>query len=128
MIILSFLPLMLAGLVSVWILGLAGKWTLRIRVSLKLRWFYFGLLMIISIVNILANRFIGSSGSVILGVAAQVVFGAWFFGRFAIRGSSQSANFMGGLKMVGAATAILLLAGGFMFAATSLLIPRTPGG
>jgi hypothetical protein len=43
MALLGFLPLLIAGLLIVWFLGLTAKWILNLRVSLKLRWVYFGL-------------------------------------------------------------------------------------
>jgi hypothetical protein len=128
MALLGFLPLLLAGLLFVWFLGLAAQWTLKLRVSLKLRWLYFGLLVVIAIINILVSQAIGRAGSVVLGLTAQVLFGAWFFGKFAVRGESQSANFVGGLKMVGVATALLIVLCVALFAVSSFMLARTSGG
>jgi hypothetical protein len=38
--LLGFVPLILVGLMYVWFLGLSAKWTLKIKVGLKLRWIY----------------------------------------------------------------------------------------
>jgi hypothetical protein len=82
---LGFVPLILVGLMYVWFLGLSAKWTLKMKIGLKLRWIYFCLVIAIAFVNALVSHAIGRTGSVVLGLVAQIAFGAWFFGRFAVR-------------------------------------------
>jgi hypothetical protein len=112
----------------VWFLGLSAKWTLKLKVGLKLRWIYFCLVIAIAFVNALVSHAIGRTGSVVLGLVAQIAFGAWFFGKFAVRSESRSAQFLSGLKIVGTATALMLVVIGSIFMVTSLVLPRATGG
>ena len=115
----------LVGLLYVWYLGLAAKWTLKLGVSRKLRWIFFGLVLAITFLNILLTGAIGRPTSAALGAVAHLLFGGWFFGKFAVRPGGEAPGFGGGVKMTAVAMALLLvtigaLLGGSLFIIASL--------
>jgi len=124
MAVLSLLPLLLFGVLYVWFLGLAAKWILKLSVARKLRWIFIAIVLAITMANTLVSQAAGRPALAVLGLVVHLLVGAWFFGKFAVRGETQSSNFIGGLKMTAAAMTMLLVTCGVLIGASWLLLAR----
>jgi len=111
----------LAGFLYVWFLGIAAKWTLKTSVSRKLRWIFYGLVIVLTVMNIVVSVAVGRSASVVVGASAHLLFGAWFFGKFAVQ-EGVAPGFVGGRKMTAVAMGLLFVACGALFGVSTFIL------
>lgn len=108
----SLVSFVIIGFLYVWFLKLGAKWTLRLKVATKLCWVFYGVVIAITLVNVGVSSAIGRPGFLLVGAVAHLLFGGWFFGRFAVSRETGAPGFVGGLKMTAVAMALLLAASG----------------
>ena len=98
----------IVGSLYVWYLRLAAKWTLNAPVGRKLCWAFVAVAVaIVGVGMFIAETIGGRPVLMVLSPLAQLLFGAWFFGRFAKTREDAAPGFVGGLKMTGIAIAML---------------------
>jgi hypothetical protein len=103
------------GAVYVLFLRLSARWTLKTTVSRKLCWAAVAGAVAITACGLLIAETIGGRGILmVVHPVAQLLFGGWFFGRFARTPNNLAPGFVGGLKMTGAALAMLVVVLGLM--------------
>jgi hypothetical protein len=116
--IFSLLSLALAGLLYVWYLRLAARWTLKTSLNRKVCWIFVGFVFVLTLANLAMSAKLGQPTSIAIGAFAHLLLGGWYFGRFAINSEKQAPGFLGGIKVTGVA---MLLLGG-----TSLVFVALP--
>ena len=103
------------GALYVWFLRLSARWTLKTTVSRKLCWgAVAGTVAITACGLLIAETLGGREILMVVHPVAQLLFGGWFFGRFARTPDNLPPGFVGGLKMTGAALAMLVVVLGLM--------------
>ncbi len=107
--IFSLIILAITALLYVECLRLAGKWVLKTSLSRKLCWIFFGLIIAIAVLNRLVAIEFSRPASTTLGLIAHLLFGAWFFGSFAVNKENIAPGFVNGLKLIGVAMGLMLI-------------------
>jgi hypothetical protein len=121
-IIFSIVGFVIVGLLYVWYLRLAAKWTLKTSLSRRLCWIFFGIVFAITALNLVVSVAIGRQGIPFLGLVVHLLFGGWFFGKFAINGEKMAPGFFGGLKLTGVAMVLMgITCGGLIVLPTLFL-------
>ena len=118
----AIVSFVVVGFLYVWYLRVAAKWTLGTSVNRKLCWIFFALVLVVTLVNVAVSTAFGRPGFVLVGVAAHLLLGGWFFGKFAVNGDKVAPGFVGGLKMTGAAMVLLGVTCGVLIAVPTLLL------
>lgn len=122
-IVFSIVSCVVIGFLYVWYLRLAAKWVLKTSLSRKLCWIFFGLVLVVTALNIGMGLAIGRPAFALLGLIAHLLLGGWFFGKFAVSGERGAPGFAGGLKMTGVAMALLGITCGVFIALPALFLP-----
>lgn len=112
------------GVLYVWYLRLAAKWTLKISLSRKLCWIFYGLVLAASAVNILVSQAIERPAIIALGIAAHLLFGGWFFGKMAVNRDKVAPGFVGGLRLTGVAMTLLGITCGIFLAVPAYFLGK----
>lgn len=112
----------LVGFLYVWYLRLAAKWTIKTTLSYKLCWIFFGIVIAITILNKILTSAVDKPSFAVLGIIAHVLVGAWFFGKFAIGNEKTAPGFVGGIKVILVAMALLGVTCALLFAVSAFFL------